>query len=101
MDERDRQLLGAGIDGPPGEADVAGVCGVDAGEDLDQRRLPGTVLAEQRMDLAAPQVEVDAVESEGAGEPLGQTGHGEDRALRRSVRLRAFRLGHGIKMTPG
>ena len=32
---------------------------VDARQDLDQRRLAGAVLAEQRMDFAAPDVEVD------------------------------------------
>ena len=58
-----------------GEADLAAVDGhpplvglVDAGDDLDQRRLAGAVLAHQRMDLAGPKVERDAVERLDAGE---------------------------------
>ena len=72
MDEGDRQRVGRRIDGAAVEADLAGIGGVDAGEDLDQRRLAGAVLAEQRMHLAAPDVEVDVVERQRAGEALGQ-----------------------------
>src|SRR5262249_31445692 len=35
---------------------------VDAGQELDQRRLARAVLAHQRMDLAGPQVQADALE---------------------------------------
>ena len=60
VDERDR-LAHAGVAGrvPVGHAvddDVARVRRVDAAEDLDQRRLPGAVLPEERDDLAAPDV---------------------------------------------
>ena len=49
-----------------------------AGDDLDQRRFAGAVLAEQRMDLARAHVEVDVLERSDAGERLGDAGHGDD-----------------------
>ena len=45
---------------------------VDAGDDLDQRRLAGAVLAHQRVDLAGPEVERDVVERLDAGEGLAR-----------------------------
>ena len=47
--------------GLPVDADLALVGLVEAVEDVHQRRLAGAVLAEQRVHLAAPEVEVDAV----------------------------------------
>ena len=44
------------------ELDHAGVRGDDAGDDLDQRRLPSTVVANQRDDLAGGDVQVNPVE---------------------------------------
>ena len=41
---------------------VAGVGLVVAGEDLDQRRLAGAVLADERVDLAGGDVDADVVE---------------------------------------
>src|SRR5207253_11031770 len=38
-------------------------------EDVHQRRLPGAVLAEQRVHLAGKEVKVDAVVRDDAGEP--------------------------------
>ena len=61
----------AGVDGLGGgvelvcravDLDVAGVGAVDAGEDVAQRRLPGAVLAEQGVDFAATQLEVDVAQ---------------------------------------
>ena len=46
-------------DGSALHRDHAFVVGVHAGKDFHQRRLAGAVLAHQRMDLAAAQVEVD------------------------------------------
>ena len=40
---------------------LPGVGPVQAVEDVHQRRLPGAVLAEQRMDLTAAHVEIDVV----------------------------------------
>ncbi len=55
----------------PGNRDLAGVALNDAGENLDQSRLPRSVLAEQSVDLSWREVEVDRVEGEGATEMLG------------------------------
>lgn len=48
-----------------------------AAQRLDERGLPGAVLTDQRVDLAALQLEVHAVESADAREGLGQPGHRE------------------------
>ena len=60
----------AGSTGAAAQADLAGVRAVHAGQDLDQGRLAGTVLAQQRVHLAGPDVEIDIVERQRAGEPL-------------------------------
>ena len=52
------------VDGPAGRP-------VDAGDDLDQRRLAGAVLTEEDMHLARLHVEIDAVERERARKLLG------------------------------
>src|ERR1700674_1954289 len=46
-----------------------------AGEDFHQRRFAGAVFADQRMHLAAPDVEVDAVERAHAGIGFGDAAH--------------------------
>jgi hypothetical protein len=43
---------------------------VSAGDDVDQRRLAGTVFAKQHVDLAMRQIEVDAVQRLHAGKTL-------------------------------
>ena len=55
MDEGDAAHRMAWRREPVGPLDRAVVGRMDAGKDLDQRRLPRAVLAEQRMDLAAAQ----------------------------------------------
>jgi len=54
----------------PIHAYLAGIARVDAGEQLDQRRLAGAVLADQRECLAGTRVEVDALESMGGAKCL-------------------------------
>jgi hypothetical protein len=44
---------------------------VHAGDDLDEGRLAGTVLPDQRVDLSGVQCQVDPVERDRAGESLG------------------------------
>jgi hypothetical protein len=44
---------------------------MNAGEDLDERRLARAVLAEQRDDFAAPDGHADVTESLGPAEALG------------------------------
>ena len=46
-------------DGLAVEEDLARVVAVDAGDALDERRLAGTVVADERHDLAGPHLEVD------------------------------------------
>src|SRR5262249_4764046 len=62
--------------------DLARVGRVEAVEDAHQRRLPGAVLAEQRMHLAAAQVEVDVVVGEHPRELLRDPAELEDRGRR-------------------
>ena len=54
---------------------AAGVGLVGARQDLHQRRLAGAVLAHQRLDLAAPGLELDVVERLHAREGLGDPAH--------------------------
>jgi hypothetical protein len=61
------------------DPDRAGVLRVHAGEDLHQRRLAGAVLADERVDLAGAQVEVDAVQDVDAEEALADAAHLEQR----------------------
>ena len=57
------------------EGDRAAIGLLRAGEDLEERRLAGAVLAEQRMDLARQHLEVDIVERLHAGKALADPGH--------------------------
>jgi len=50
---------------------------VHAAEDLDQRRLAGTVLADERVHLAGVQLQRDVVESADAGEGLARPQKGQ------------------------
>ena len=61
-------------------SDLAGVRLLDAGHDLDQRRLAGAVLAEQRVDLAAGTASSETSSSAWvAAEALGDAAHLQDR----------------------
>jgi hypothetical protein len=59
--ERNRQAI---------DPDLALVRSVEPGEDVHERALAGTVLAQEGMNLARPKVEVDVVVGEDAGERL-------------------------------
>ena len=61
--------------GLPLMTDLARVGPVEAVEDVHQRRLAGPVLAEERVHLAAPQVEVDVVVRDDARELLADAAH--------------------------
>jgi len=63
------------------EVDVAGGGGVEAGEQLDQGRLAGAVLADEREGLAVAQGEGDGVEGGGVGARVGEGDSGELQAL--------------------
>ena len=54
----------------PGKEDLAAIRLVDARHDLDQRRLAGAVLAEQRVDLAGMERKRDVIQRLGGAEAL-------------------------------
>ncbi len=69
----------AQVDRLSGEPDAATVVGVDAGQDLHQRRLARSVLAHERMHLAGQQRQIDAEEDATPGEVLGDVAHLKER----------------------
>ena len=75
IDRRDAHALRLGgardRDRPPCQQDLATVGLMDAGDDLDQRRLAGAVLAQQRVDFAGMERERDVVEGLCRVEALG------------------------------
>ena len=85
----DRVLRRAEGDALAVEEDLALVGLREPVEDVHQRRLAGAVLAEQRVHLAAAEVEIDVVVGDGAGEDLGDSPQLEDgsRALRHRGRF--------------
>ena len=87
VDEGDAAAVGVGIVGGAVEGHGAGVGRVDAREHLDEGRLAGAVLAEEREDLAPAQVEADVGDGARAAEGLGHSVEGQDR--RRCIRIRA------------
>jgi hypothetical protein len=58
-------------DGLASEPDYAIVRRVHAGQDVDERGLARSVVPHEDMDLPWEQVEIDLVEGERTGEPLG------------------------------
>ena len=75
---RERQPDGLAVD-----EQLAGVGLVEAGEDLDQRRLAGAVLPEEAVDLPGEHVEVDTAQRARPAEALRQVPQRETRRLRR------------------
>ena len=69
------------------EQDLALVEAVDPGQQLDQRRLAGAVLAQQRQDRAGADVEVDPVDRQRAAEALGDAGEAQQQRLSHARRL--------------
>jgi len=67
------------VDRLTGQLDHAVVDLVHAGEDLDQGRLAGAVLAHQGVHFAAEQPEVHALQRDHAREPLADPAHRQDR----------------------
>ena len=90
----DRVLRRAERDALAVEDDLALVGLREPVEDVHQRRLAGAVLAEQRVHLAAAEVEVDVVVGDGAGEDLRDSPQLEDR--RRFLRHRGDSTGVGV-----
>ena len=67
----------------PEQLDFARIGALRAGQNLEQRRLAGAVLAEKRMDLRRSHFEMDVLKRKHAGKALADAGHLEDRAVRR------------------
>ena len=67
---RDRVARRTEGDGRPVEQDLAGIRPVEPGQDVHQGALAGAVLAEQCVDLARAQVEVNLVVGDDAGKGL-------------------------------
>ena len=63
------------------EEDLALIGLVHAVEDLHQRALAGTVLAQECVDLTGEQVEIDIVVGEHSGESFGDSSHLEHRGV--------------------
>ena len=83
----------------PVQEDLALVRGREPVEDVHERRLAGAVLAEQSVDLAGTDLEVDAVVRHDPGVPLRDAAHLERRGgdWPRGVHWQVRRrLGHGI-----
>jgi hypothetical protein len=81
--------LGGGVDVRrlPVDRHLSVIGTVETGHDLDERRLAGAVLAEQRMHLSAVQGDVRFVERERSPEALGDPVHRQhDVALALGVR---------------
>jgi hypothetical protein len=79
------------------EEHLAGLGHDAAAEHLDERRLARAVLADERMDLARVELEIDGRERTHAGERFREGGDAEKRrGGRRAHRERAFASCHAI-----
>ncbi len=87
VDRRDPEGFGqdrvVGLDQFPGDFKRPLVWLVGAGDDLDERRLPRAILADQGVDLARVQVERDPFQGADARERFGDVRESEDRVQRR------------------
>ena len=84
VDRADAAALGrlgrSKFDRLAGERDRAGIAAVGARQHLDQRRLAGAVLADQRHDLAGLDLELRGVQRLGSVKMLVDVAHDEQRA---------------------
>lgn len=62
----------------PGDGDCTGILGIDAGEDLDQRRFARAIDPQQRVDFAGVQREIDIVQRFDDAEPFFDSLHVEN-----------------------
>ncbi len=83
------------------DQDFPVVFGKDAGKNFHQRRLAGTVLAHERVNLSGAEVEIDAVEGHDPAETLGYAGGAEEiRAGTRYPVADVGRAGHASRTPP-
>ena len=83
---------------PAGDQDLALVGLLHAGENADQCRFAGPVLAQQDMDLAGVKLQGNVVIGEHAGKALGDLAHGGDRRARGGHRG-CIVLGHIVSVS--
>ena len=88
-------LGSASVTGLPSKVMVPEARLMDAGEDLDQRRLAGAVVADQRDDLAGMDVEIDVGQRRDGAEILGDAAQAEDQLARARPFRRRCRLMRG------
>ena len=67
------------------QLDFARIGALRAGENLEQRRLAGAVLAQERMDLRRSHFEMDVLKRKHAGKALADAGHLENGAVDAAV----------------
>src|SRR5256884_8952491 len=79
--ESDRIARPGDPDLAPADADRAGIRPVEAIQHVHERRLPGAVLADKRVDLALADRQVDALQRLQVAEAFGDPPHLEKRRL--------------------
>ena len=82
------------------DPDDAVILDVHAGENLHQRALAGAVLADQGMNLAGPEVEIDVDQRRDAAERLGYADGFQDEAAASARPLRDARSSIGRSILP-
>ena len=90
----------ANRDRPAGQKHLAAIRLMDAGHDLDQRRLAGAVLAEQGVNLAGVKRERDVFERLGGVETLGDAANLQDRRDDGRSVVALLRLEHAGQRPP-
>ncbi len=104
MDEAYRQGVEARSHRVTVEPDLSRVRRIYARQNFYQRRLAGAVLAEQGVDLAATQIEIDRVEGERSREMFAQRNHFEQGTGRSGAARGRGKLNHaccGSSMSAG
>src|SRR5690349_8103438 len=89
--EREGFSGAADLDSPPSNPNLASVLAIGAAQDFHQRRLAGPVLAEQHVNTARLQRQVDAIERDHAWERLPDAAHLQNGRV----------VGHGIGISSG
>ena len=79
--------------------DLTGIRLIDAGEDVHEGRFAGAVLAQQRMDFAGANFEIDVRIGDDAGKMLGDAAQQHDRRRSRAARPASPALGLELSMT--
>jgi hypothetical protein len=79
--QRPGMMDGRQVDSLAAELDPSGVGTQRSGNDRDERRLARTILAEKNVHLARPKLEIDIVQRQDTGKPLGDPFEPEERRV--------------------